>query len=107
VRNRIIRVRVGADEAAKMKDLAAARGLSLSDLIRRAALGIRMPARSFDQTHAALLARTLGELGRIGGNVNQIARLANNGKLAGHDNELSRTLDEIDTLRERIRDMLT
>lgn len=90
-----------------MQDLAKARGLSLSDLIRRAALGIRMPARSFDQTHAAQLARTLGELGRVGGNLNQLVRRANGGKLTGHDAELSETLAGIETLRDRIRQLLS
>ncbi len=90
-----------------MKDLAVSRGLSLSDLIRRAALGVRMPARSFDQTHAALLGRTLSELGRIGGNMNQLTRRANAGRLTGHHAELSETLAGIDALRERIRNMLS
>lgn len=89
-----------------MKDLAKARGLSMSDVIRRAALGIRMPKRAFDQTHAAVLARTLGELGRIGGNINQLTRRANGGKLVGHDAELSETLAGVDALREHIRTML-
>lgn len=106
MRNRTIRVRASTEELARMQDLAKARGLSLSDLIRRAALGGRMPARSFDQAHAALLARTLAELGRIGGNVNQLSRRANAGKLSGHDAELTATLAGIDALRERIRDML-
>jgi hypothetical protein len=102
----MIRVRVSAEELARMQDLAKARGLSVSDLIRRAALGVRMPARGFDQTHAAVLARTLAELGRIGGNVNQLARRANVGRLAGHNRELGDALAGIDALRARIRDML-
>lgn len=106
MRDRIIRLRVTEAEARAIKDLAVARGLSLSDLVRRAALGVRMPARSFDQTHAAVLAQTLGELGRVGGNLNQITRRANAGKLSGHDAELSCTLSGIDTLRERIRGLL-
>lgn len=107
MRNRIIRLRVTETEAAGIKDLAAARGLSLSEMVRRAALGVRMPAQRFDRTHAKLLARTLGELGRIGGNVNQLTRRANAGRLTGHDPELSTTLTEIEALRYRIRDMLS
>ncbi|MBY4591954.1 plasmid mobilization relaxosome protein MobC, partial [Rhizobium redzepovicii] len=49
---------------------------------------------------------TLGELGRIGGNLNQLVRRANGGRLAGHDAELSETLLGIDALRDRIRDLL-
>lgn len=107
MRNRIIRIRTSAEERVRIQDLAKARGLSLSDLIRRAALGVRMPARSFDHTHAVVLTRTLAELGRIGGNVNQLSRRANAGKLSGHDAELAVTLAGINALRERIREMLT
>jgi hypothetical protein len=89
-----------------MKDLAAAWGLSLSDLVRRASLGVRMPTRAFDATHAAVFAQTLGELGRIGGNLNQLCRRANGGKLTGHDAELSETLSGIDALRERLREII-
>lgn len=106
MRNRIIRIRVTEAEAVTMKDLATARSLSLSDMLRRAALGVRMPTRAFDQTHAVTLAQTLAELGRIGGNLNQLTRRANGGKLVGHDAELSETLAEVDALRERIRDIL-
>ena len=107
MRNRIVRVRVTDDEVARIRDLARARGLSASEMVRRASLGVRMPARSFDQTHAELLARTLGELGRIGGNLNQAIRRANAGKLTGHDAELSKTIDGIDALRQRIRSLLS
>ncbi len=89
-----------------MKDLAVARGLTLSDLVRRAALGVRMPARGLDQTNIVLLTQTLGELGRIGGNLNQIARRVNAGRLAGHDAELAQTLTGVDGLRDRIREIV-
>ncbi|WDZ77152.1 plasmid mobilization relaxosome protein MobC [Ensifer adhaerens] len=107
MRDRIIRLRATETEAAELKDLAAARGLSLSEMVRRAAFGVRMPAQRFDWTHATLLARTLGELGRIGGNLNQLVRRANGGRLAGHDAELSETLAGIDALREQVRDLLS
>jgi hypothetical protein len=77
MRDRVIRLRASAQEAARMRDLARSRGMSLSDMVRRAALDVRMPARTFDQTHASLLARILGELGRVGGNINQLTRRAN------------------------------
>lgn len=106
MRDQIIRIRASHQEATAMKDLAVARGLTLSDLVRRAALSVRMPARRFDQTHAVLLTRTLGELGRIGGNLNQLVRRANSGKLVGHDAELFRTLAELDALRTHVRDII-
>ncbi|GMB83490.1 hypothetical protein NN6n1_42730 [Shinella zoogloeoides] len=106
MRDQTIRIRASHTEADAMKDIAVARGLSLSELIRRAALGVRMPVRSFDATHIALLARVLGELGRIGGNINQLARRANAGKLSGHDAELAKALIELDALRGHLRAIL-
>lgn len=103
MRDRIVRIRASREEAAALKNRAAARGLSLSDMIRRAALGVRVPARSLDATNVVLLARTLGELGRIGGNLNQLVRRAHAGKLPGHDAELAATLAELDALREQLR----
>lgn len=107
MRSRIIRVRASDAELSGMKDIASARGLSISELVRRAALGIRMPVRKFDASHAVLLARTLGELGRIGGNLNQLVRLANSGRIAGRDDELSRILTDVDAVRSRLRELLT
>lgn len=107
MRSRIVRVRTSDTEFSKIKDIAKARGLSISELVRRAALGTRMPARTFDANHTVVLARTLGEIGRIGGNLNQLVRLANSGRIAGRDDELSRILADIDAVRFHLRDLLT
>lgn len=106
MRNRMVRLRVSDEDVATMKDLAKARGMSLSDMIRRSALSVRMPSRTFDHTHAVLLGRMLGELGRVGGNINQLARRANAGKLEGYERQLSNTIAEIDMLRSRIRELI-
>ncbi|MGO6702243.1 plasmid mobilization relaxosome protein MobC [Rhizobium ruizarguesonis] len=106
MRDHIIRIRASADERSKIEGLAKSRGLSISEMMRRAAFGVRMPARSFDASHIILLTHTLAELGRVGGNLNQMVRRANSGKLAGHDPELASTLSGIDTLRSRLRDIM-
>lgn len=106
MRARIVRVRTTDTEFSRMKDIATARGLSISELIRRAALGTRMPARTFDANHAVVLARTLSEIGRVGGNLNQLVRLANSGRIAGRDEELSRILADVDAVRFRLRELL-
>ncbi|ANV24587.1 plasmid mobilization protein [Agrobacterium pusense] len=106
MRNRIVRIRVSDTEVSALKALATARGLSLSDLLRRAGLGIRIPARRFDQADAAILVQMLGELGRIGGNLNQLTRRANARKLVGHDADLATTLVGINALRTRIREII-
>jgi len=75
-------------------------------MMRRSALGVRMPTRTLDASHISLLTRTLTELGRVGGNVNQLVRRANMGRLAGHDAELTDALISINTLRDRLREFL-
>lgn len=107
MRSRIVRVRTSDTEFSRMKDIATARGLSISELVRRAALGTRMPIRTFDANHTAMLARTLSEIGRVGGNLNQLVRLANSGRIVGRDDELSRILADIDAVRSRLRELLT
>ena len=107
MRSRIVRVRTSDTEFSKIKDIAKARGLSISELVRRAALGTRMPARTFDANNTAVLARTLSEIGRVGGNLNQLVRLANSGRIAGRDDELSRVLADVDVVRSRLRELLT
>ena len=52
------------------------------------------------------LTQLLGQLGRIGGNINQLVRRANTGKLSGHDAELANTLDGINKLRDRVREII-
>ena len=107
MRDRIIRIRASTEELAKIEELARGRGISISEMMRRAAFGVRMPVRTFDATHIFLLTRTLAELGRIGGNLNQMVRRANSGKLTGQDADLPNTLSGIDTLRDRLRDILS
>ena len=69
-------------------------------------MAVRLPIRSMNHLDAKLLVRTLGEIGHVGGNLNQMVRRAHAGKLAGHDAELSQTLTQIDALRIRIRDIV-
>jgi hypothetical protein len=106
MRSRIIRVRASEAEIAEIRDIALARGLTSSELIRRSAMAVRMPARVLNDMDAKLLVRTLGKIGQVGGNLNQLVRRAHSGKLVGHDVELSQTLSAIDGLRARIRDII-
>ncbi|MCC0035682.1 MAG: plasmid mobilization relaxosome protein MobC [Hoeflea sp.] len=106
MRDHIIRIRTSTEETSKIQELAKGRGLSISELMRRAALSARMPEREFAVTDFVLLTRTLAELGRIGGNLNQLVRRANRGQLIGHDVELRQTLSSVDELRNRLRGVL-
>ncbi|MCV3765155.1 plasmid mobilization protein [Rhizobium sp. TRM95796] len=106
MRDKIIRVRATTDELALIQDLAKSRGMSLSEMVRRSALGVRMPAAALDRRDLAELARTLAALGRIGGLLNQLVRRAHSGKLTGHDAELSKTLAGVDALRAHLREII-
>jgi Mobilization protein NikA len=64
------RVRLTAAERARLDAKAAAAGVTLSRLIRAAALGYRLPA-------PPIVREAMNELNRVGGNLNQIARHAN------------------------------
>lgn len=106
MRDQIIRIRATGDEVAKIRGFAISRGLTISQMMRCAALGVSMPARMLDHSHITLLTSTLGELGRIGGNLNQLVRRAHVGKFPGHETELVHTLDEINVLRDGLRELI-
>lgn len=106
MRDRIIRIRATVGEVARIRELANGRGLPISQLMRCAALGVSLPARMLDHSQIGLLTRTLGELGSIGGNLNQLVRKTNSGRLSGHDADLAALLSEIDALRSRLRELI-
>ncbi|AKI02276.1 Bacterial mobilization protein (MobC) [Hoeflea sp. IMCC20628] len=53
-----------------------------------------------------MLTKLLGQLAKIGSNLNQITRAVNAHRLTGHSEELSFTLGEIDRLRMQVRELL-
>lgn len=69
-----IKVRASSVERARWQKLAAARGVSLSELIRSRLDGTRLRSRREPPPVAPDLLR---ELARIGNNLNQLARAAN------------------------------
>ena len=65
-----------------MRADAEAVGLSLSGYARSRLMGETTPGtRARPARDAAELARLLGQLGKIGGNLNQLARLGNEGRI--------------------------
>lgn len=106
MRQTIIRVRASDEERNNLLARAHARGLTLSELIRRSAQGVRLPAARFDQRQFGLLTSLIGQLGKIASNLNQLTRAVNSRRLTGHSRELAVTLSEIDRLRTQIRELL-
>ncbi len=82
VRNRRVEVRLTSQEERTLQGQAAERGLTISDLLRMAALGLKPRLQKATPYRAALI-RGLAELGKIGSNVNQIARALNRSPQAG------------------------
>lgn len=77
-RSQLLRVRLNAAELAKAQADAQARGQSLGGYVREKLLGAPTPGtRRQPAPNAETLARLLGQMGKVGSNLNQLARLAN------------------------------
>lgn len=71
-----IQIRVSAAEKQKFETLAANAGLSMTDLIKKTVLGA-VPKSRKPTPDRTIFLKGLAELGKIGSNVNQIARALN------------------------------
>lgn len=76
-RTTIVTMRINPEEAAAIRRIAQARGESVSAIMRSALLRSRLRASRID---AQAIARLLGQLGKIGSNINQIAYHLNAGR---------------------------
>jgi hypothetical protein len=99
-RGKFVAVRCSATEHATLTAAAAQAGLSVGAYLRTLALGrpgLRAVRRPPVEKEA--LARLLGELGRIGSNVNQLARVANTTGDTPDAPELAGIAGELATMR--------
>ena len=76
-RNQILTMRFNQEEAAAIRQIAHARGQSVSAVLRTTLLHSRAHPSRIDQQ---AVARLLGQLGKIGSNINQIAYHLNAGR---------------------------
>lgn len=106
MRQRTIKIRVSEAELEAFRDKAQAAGLTLSELLRVAASGAPIPSRKHTQADAHLLVQLLGQLGRIGNNLNQLAKAANAGKVPVPLEHVKTRLDELNELRLLLRRQL-
>lgn len=81
-RTKRVEIRLNEAEEKALSDLASDGGLSISDLIRKAALGSKPMAKKATPERAAFI-KGLAELGKVGSNVNQIAKALNTDLAAG------------------------
>jgi Mobilization protein NikA len=96
-RNLIFSVRLTAQEAAVVRRKARTQGQSIASLVRTSLLHFRArPSRTDQQA----VARLLGELGKIGSNINQIAYHLNAGRPGDRvDGRLEDALRDLSELR--------
>jgi hypothetical protein len=81
-RNRYIRARLTDDEKADFDERKAASGLSQSDFIRQAVFHSKINLTVRTECSIDQLERMIAEYGKIGSNLNQIARHLNEGGTA-------------------------
>ncbi len=99
VRSKHLTVRLAADERAAIEAAADRAGLTAGSYARQAMLGAPAPRQvRRPPVERKELARLLGELGKIGGNLNQLARAANSGILV-YGNEIDAALGELRAMR--------
>lgn len=107
LRTVVFRVRFTEEEFERLKASADNAGLDLSAMARGQILGTPPPTRARRRSvdHQAL-GRVLAELGRIGGNLNQMAKVANLvGDLTSLHNAQAMTA-ELVAIRELVREAL-
>lgn len=103
-----ITIRFSQPELARLEENATRAGISVSSFARQV-LVQTPPSRSARRPHIEkqLLARTLGQLGKIGSNVNQIARVLNatrprERESAAIEEDIKRAATELTAMRNLI-----
>ncbi len=99
-RKKLLPVRCTDEELAAIVSAAANSSLSVAAFVRQRTIGTAGPRSVRKRTDLAELGRLLGETGKIGSNINQLARVANSGgdlPTAGRLDEIWRELNEIRT----------
>jgi hypothetical protein len=102
VRDRILTVRLSAEERAAIDEAADRAGLVVGSYARQAMLGAPAPRQvRRPPVERRELARLLAELGHIGGNLNQLAKAVNTGVVA-YGGEIEAALDGLQEVRAAI-----
>lgn len=83
----LVQIRLRDNEKFLLNQNAADMGLTVTDYIKFKTLEIN-PKRKKATPQREILIKNLGELGRIGANINQIARALNRGRVVGQDIDL-------------------
>ncbi len=101
-RQNVVRVRLNDNERAEILTRADKAGLSVAGYLRSAVLQTPPPRQSRrPSVNHQELARVLAQLGKIGSNVNQMARVANCGGWPGY-NRINEARQEIHEIRDLV-----
>ena len=111
-RDLTIRVRVTAPEKLRIWQMAAQAGYTPSDFMRVRTIAAAQPLRHKPTPERELLLNVMAELGKIGSNVNQIARQLNSrdetGQLAGIDtDDINQAMQGLDALTAQMLKLLS
>ncbi|MBD2699477.1 MobC family plasmid mobilization relaxosome protein [Spirosoma sp. BT702] len=107
-----IRVRVTSAEKLSIWQMAADAGYTPSDFMRLRTMAATQPLRRVPTPERELLLNVMAELGRIGNNVNQIARALNSrdetGQLAGIEpDDINQAMQGLDALTSQVLKLLS
>ena len=99
-RGKLLQIRVTADELAEIEAQAAAAELTTASYARSILLSAPAPrARRRPAVEAQEVARLLGELGKVGSNLNQIAYHLNTGETVGA-NSIAEAMADVQAMRD-------
>lgn len=107
-RSEYLRVRLTPEEMEQLRRDADTAAVSVSDVARAQLLNAPIPKRKYRRSvDHEKLAEVLQQLGKIGGNLNQLAKVANaNGDLS-HVRNVRELKSELEAIRDQVRDALT
>ena len=106
-KEKFIAVRCTLDDHAFIGETAAQAGMSIGAFLRTIALG-RAGARAVKRPRieSEQLAKLLGEIGKLGSNVNQIAKWANTDRAAPSFAEIMKMREDISAMRAEVMKVL-
>jgi Bacterial mobilisation protein (MobC) len=98
-RNNVLQTRANDEERDAIKARADRVRLTVGTLLRQLALSLPLPARAVRHTRLEIetLVRVLGELGKIGSNLNQLTKYANMGRVL--EGSVLSALREVEEMR--------
>ncbi len=100
-----IHIRVTASEKQKIATLAESANADFSEFVRSAALNKKPKKKPEASGDRRALIEALGELGKIGSNINQIARSSNRGRTLD-EKVITHALNQIAEIGDIIREIL-